>query len=177
MRCLGAPFCPPRHEEWRQMASHLKRKQGEGQGLLRPDVQSVPPTRGHRALRGRRVSAAQPPRRGRQGSVHRLLPAHGRGVPGQARRLSSRPLRKAITSSFTATRPGPGPMTTRASTSSGSTRTARSSSTGTYCKCSPRRQPTTTECSEPALLDPNPAGLPLLLDRRTSEASWRRERG
>ena len=39
---------------------------------------------------------AQPARRRRQGSVHRLLRAHGRGVPGQARRVQARHRRRRL---------------------------------------------------------------------------------
>jgi hypothetical protein len=43
----------------------------------------------------------------------------------------------------------------RASTSSGSTGTARSSSTGTSCKLSLKRRQTTTECSDPCPIPPS----------------------
>ena len=40
------------------------------------------------------VPPAQPARRRRQGGVHRVLRAHGRGVPGQARRVRARRRRR-----------------------------------------------------------------------------------
>src|SRR6266849_5567992 len=62
--------------------------------------------------------------------------------------------RRGTTSSCTATRSGraTGTGTGRAWISSGWTRRARSSSTGTCCRSCPRPRPTTTRCSEPGRL-------------------------